>query len=142
MATATIHVEAAYRDNAGRFASLLEKAASETVAEIVANAEAVAKAQTPRRSGKLYRSIRGVVLSSHSGAVAAGTDYALYQEKGTFPHLMPGNVSFFWEREGRMWVPGSNAIVHPGNLGKHFMVAALHYMKARYAAIAAKHYPG
>lgn len=142
MASATIHVEASYRDESGRFASLLDAAAAGTIAEIVKNAEGVAKGQAPSRSGRLHNSIQGVVLSSHSGAVVAGTKYALYQEKGTFPHAMSGNVGFFWEREGRWWTPGPNTIIHPGNKGTHFMAYALKYMKARYAAIAEKHYPG
>lgn len=113
-------IRAVYRDDSGRFLSRLHTAERRGMEQTAKEAEAMAYVLAPKRTGTMAATIRSTVGSS-GWTVSVGTDHWQYTELGAVPHAITGDVSFFWEREGRMWHPGSNTINHPGTHAVHFM---------------------
>jgi hypothetical protein len=96
---------------------------------------------TPIRDS-FYKQRTGVT----SGYFGNFARHAGYQDRGTGPHIMIGNPTFqfFWENEGRMWIPGlfgePDVIHHPGNPATHFMDAGNDAIRRNLVRIARKHY--
>lgn len=147
------------RNRFGQFISACEDAAEETAKEAVQRGERLARQFAPEghkvdlRTIPLKQSISSKMLSRTSGVWEASARHALPQELGAGPHDIPANVSFFWEREGRMWMhpdaylrltgyPGADPIQHPGNAPQPYMRPAYEIVSAEIMAIARKHYPG
>lgn len=141
------------RNSMGRFIAACEQAATETVLDIAQQGANASRTFAPSRTGKLRASIQPFLLSRTQAVWGSSLKYALPQETGSVAHDMPANVSFFWEREGRMWMTpsqylwitgfeGADPIRHPGNPATHFLRDGWRSVKPRMVAIADKHYPG
>lgn len=130
------------KDSFGLFIDKIKAANFQVVEETVRDGTELAKAFAPYKTGALEGSITPVVFSDTQGAWAVGTDHWRYQEEGTAPHGIDGDVSFFWEREGRWWSPGDNTILHPGNPAIHFMRRSFKIAGQRMLERARRLYPG
>jgi hypothetical protein len=90
----------------------------------------------------LKDSISAEMLSRTSGQWKATARHALPQEFGAGPHEITGDVSFFWESEGRMWNPGDNMIHHPGNPAQPYLRPAYKIISGKLLSIMKRFYPG
>lgn len=151
MPAVSTHVVA--RNRFGQFIRAVEQAATETVLDTATQGAAASATLAPRRTGALAGSIKPFVVSRTAAVWGSNLKYALPQETGSVAHDLPANVSFFWEREGRMWMtpdqylartgyPGNDPIQHPGNPATHYLRDGYRSIRGRMLAIAAKHYPG
>jgi len=132
--------EVIVRDNFGRFIADVEGAATRVVEDAIMEGEDAARDVAPERTGHLKSSFFSAVLSRTSGVFGNTADYAEFQDRGTNPHLITGNVRFFWEREGRDWIPGENFINHPGNPATHFMNVGWQALKRAVPGLMRRHY--
>lgn len=136
------------RDAIGQFIAECERAATESVEEIVRDGEKLAKdfapvghKRDPRtvtlRAGMFHR-----MLSATSGEFGCRARHALPIELSAVPHDITGNVSFFWDAMGRPWIPGKNTIRHPGNAAQPYLRPAYAAVSGRAISIMQRHYPG
>ena len=141
------------RNGLGQFIRECEQAAGETVLDVARQGVAASRALAPVRTGALASSIQPFLLTRTQAVWGSNLKYALPQETGARAHDLPANVSFWWEREGRMWMPpevylrrtghaGADPIKHPGNPGTHFLRDGFDSVWGRVMSIARKHYPG
>src|SRR6476469_3972997 len=104
------------RNDIGQFIAECERAATESVEEIVKDGMDLAKGFAPEghkkdprtvtlRAGMYYK-----MLSATSGEFGCTARHALPIELSAVPHDITGNVTFWWDREGRPWLPGTNTI--------------------------------
>lgn len=153
MASAAVSTRVTARSGIGRFIADCEGAATATVLEAATDGSRIAAGRAPKRTGALAASIKPFLLSRTSAVWGSSLKYALPQETGSVPHDLPSNVSFFWEREGRMWMApdtyqrvtghaGADPIKHPGNPATHYLRGSYSVIKPRLLSIAKKHYPG
>lgn len=138
----TISTRFIVRDDMGRFKADCLAAATAVVRDCLDAGVAAARVAAPERTGLLRGSFVDEILSRTSGHFLNTADYALYQDQGAGPHPLPGNVTFWWENEGRFWEPGDNTISHPGNPATHFMDAGYDAMKRVAGPSMQAHYPG
>lgn len=135
------------RDNFGRFRRECELAMGETIKQAVEDGAQLSRDLAPvghkrdPRTTKLKDSITAVVVSRTQGYWQASARHALAQELGAAPHEIPGEVHFFWEREGRWWEPGTNTINHPGNAAQPYLRPAYQAIMNRIMSIAKRYYP-
>jgi len=136
------------RNNLGRFIAECEMAARDTIEELVNEGARLSREFAPvgskkdPRTAKIRDSIEPQVLSRTSGNWTCTARHALPQELSGAAHPQPGNVTFFWEREGRMWVPGDNTINHPGNPAHPYLRPAYEIVSGKAISVMQKHYPG
>ena len=148
MAVIAISNRVVARNSLGRFIADCEQAGHDTVDKLVERGESLSRRMAPKRSGALAASISSHMLSRTSGVWQAMAPYALFQERGTTPHIMIGNefFSFFWDEAGRMWVPGlfgsPDIINHPGNPPQPFLRPAYEAVMAMAMSVARSQYPG
>lgn len=136
----TMHV--GLRDEMGRFIAACDEAATKTVEDLISQGAAMSRALAPVDTGALSGSIESHMISSRSGQWGPHVKYAMPQEFGAGPHGLPGNVSFFWENQGRMWKPGPNEINHPGNPPHPYLRPAYEAVMGNAISVAAANYPG
>lgn len=129
MGELTVYATVQNRDSSGRYIAGIHERARRAIEETVKAGAEVGKAGASVKTGAMQASITGVVFSDFSGGVTVGTDHWRYQNAGTAPHEITGDVSFFWEREGRPWFAGTNTINHPGNPALHFMDQAADFCR-------------
>lgn len=136
------------RSRMGQFIRDCEGAATATVQDALNQGVGIAKVEAPvghradSRTTKIINSFYTHILGRTSGVFGNSARHALYQEQGTNPHPITGDVSFFWEKHWRMWEPGENEIQHPGNPAHPYLEPAYRFVSRRLPAIAEKHYPG
>jgi hypothetical protein len=113
------------RDHLGQFLAKTHLAAIRTVEETARRSADYARSREPVKTGALRASTQPVVLGSTTGGVVFGTNHWKYQDRGTHPHEITADVTFWWERQGRQWRPSgrmSNQMIHhPGNRAVHFI---------------------
>lgn len=109
------------RDHLGRFIDHIHAANRKSTEEALALGTQVAFNSAPKKTGHMASTIHYRMLDDKMGEIVVGSDHWGYQEFGTPTHDITGRVRFWWERENRMWTPGSNTITHPGNRAVHFM---------------------
>jgi len=135
------------RNGFGRFIAECKLAGAETMKDIAEKGADLSRQFAPKghkpdpRTPRIVDSIR----SSSTATTAhweADARHALYQEKGAGPHEITGAVSFFWEKMGRMWRPGSNMIQHPGNPAHPYLRPAYLIMMSTWMDYAKRYYPG
>lgn len=120
----------------------------ETIAQAVTDGADLSRGFAPvghkddLRTIPLKASIEPVVVSRTQGFWQATARHALPVEFGAGPHPIPGSVSFFWEEEGKWWIPGSNVINHPGNAAQPYLRPAFKIISGRLLEIAKRKYPG
>lgn len=149
MAGVEVAMQAAFRDEMGRFIAAVENAARATIEDLVdeaadagRNAAPTGKKQDPR-SKSIKDSMQGVAISRTQGKVINTARHAAALYHGSRAHTQSGNVSFDWEAKGRRFIPGSNLINHPVTGAQPaFMDVAMQYMKRSFAEIARRWYPG
>jgi hypothetical protein len=136
------------RNNLGQFIAACQRAATETVEEAIKEGEDLAKDFAPEghkkdpRTVTLREGMYHKMLSATSGEFGCRARHALPQEFGAVPHDITGNVTFWWDAEGRPWLPGHNVIKHPGNPASPYLRPAYSAIMARVMRIAAAKYPG
>lgn len=152
MATHTARVHVSSRNNLGQWAKQLEHAGSDTVQDMVDEGAKLSRAMAPtgekfdRRTLTLKDSIRTQMHGRTNGSWYSVARHALPVEKGARAHLIVGDpfVKFFWERMGRMWIPGlfgePDVIHHPGNQAQPFLQPALSIVMSKWRSIANRHY--
>jgi hypothetical protein len=134
------------RDEFGRFIEACRIGGTETMRDISEKGAQLSRELAPigkkpdPRGPRIVDSITSYYTSTTAHWQAA-TPWAIDQELGAGAHEIPGNVSFFWEREGRMWHPGDNTIHHPGNRPQPYLRPSYQAMMAQCLAIARTHYP-
>lgn len=149
MASVDIKFSAQLRDHLGQFERDCSEAAAATIREAIKDGERLSIAFAPDghkvdpRTIPLKASIRSVQTGRTTGYWGSfGARQARPIEFGAAAHDIPGDVGFFWEREGRWWRAGLNTIRHPGNAAQPFMRPAAKIVKERLKAIAKSKYPG
>lgn len=141
------------RNNMGQFIAECKEGARATAQELVEEGYELAHGFAPERDGVLKASMGWVMLSATSGVWFARAAHALPQEFGGAPHVIQGNpsLSFYWENEGRWWIPAEayyhmpglvDMINHPGNPAQPYLRPAYRIVMAKCLAVADKHYPG
>ena len=149
------------RDEFGQFIADVMGAATKSIQEAVDEGAALSRKLAPSRARKdartikLNKSIRSEITSRTSGQWIATARHALPIELGAAPHDLPGNVSFFWEEQGRPWYAynspeafenlgwsGNEIIRHPGNAPQPYLRPAYVKIAAKLLNIMSKHYPG
>jgi hypothetical protein len=126
------------RDRFGRFTDNVKKATSDTVRELVEEGMNLSRSLAPtgtkhdRRTAPLRASLYMVMESRTRGYWGSNARHALAVEHGARPHIIPGNpgLKFWWEAEGRMWIPAAkyygipglqDFVNHPGNDAQPFL---------------------
>jgi hypothetical protein len=141
------------RSDLGRFIANCKGAGTATVQELVSDGADLSRDLAPKDTGELAASVGWVMLTATSGAWYATARHALPQEFGGSPHIIRGDPSlrFFWEEEGRMWIPASelygqpglvDVIHHPGNPPSPYLRPAYTAIMAKALRVADRHYPG
>jgi hypothetical protein len=145
-------VNVSARNSLGQFTKLVEEAGHKTVEEMVEIGANESRRQAPvggkhdRRTVPIKQSIFTQMFNRSSGMWGSSARHALYQEKGTRPHeIVSSKFNFFWQNEGRMWIPGlfrdPDIINHPGHDAQPFLEPAFNMVMTRWRQIARKHYP-
>ncbi len=135
------------RNGFGRFTEACDEAARRTAQEAVERGAALSRTLAPighkvdGRTIPLRDSIFSEMTGATSGRWVSVARHALPTEYGAGPHPITGDVSFFWERERRMWQPGENVIDHPGNPAQPFLRPAYEIVMAQVMDIAKRNYP-
>lgn len=146
------------RDNFGQFIAeckiagnrTIEKAVDEGVQHSRHNAPVGSKPDP--RTVPLRDSIRGVAHGT-SGYWYSFARHALPQELGAGPHTITGSpgLEFYWEAEGRRWIPAAvfygqpgliDVVNHPGNAPQPFLRPAYEYVMVNIVRWAKRYYPG
>jgi hypothetical protein len=146
------HVNVSARNSVGEFIKVIENAGHETIQELVEMGANESRRQAPvgdkhdRRTIPIKQSIFTQMTSRAQGMWGSSARHALYQEKGTRPHeIVSSKFKFFWQNEGRMWIPGlfqdPDIINHPGHDAQPFLEPAFNMVMTRWRQIARKHYP-
>ena len=145
------------RNNIGQFLAACELAAGETVSDLIDEGMAISRADAPvgskhdPRTTTLKDSFYKQMLSRTQGVWGNFARHALAVERGARPHLITGNLSFFWEAQGRKWVPAAiyyrmpglkDVINHPGNRAQPFLRPAFDVISHRVHEVMRRHYPG
>ena len=136
------------RDSIGRFIAECERAATESIEDIIKDGESLAKDFAPvghkadPRTVTLRQGMFHRMLSATSGEFGCRARHALPIELSAVPHEITGQVSFFWDAMGRPWVPGKNMIHHPGNAAQPYLRPAYAIVSGRAISIMRRHYPG
>lgn len=156
MAGIAVSAHVVLRNRLGQFRRECSDAARETITEAVNRGADMSRSLAPAghkadpRTIPLKSSIYAEVLSRTQGRWVATARHALPVEFSAGPHAIPGEVSFFWENAGRMWIPYSADgptwlhpfIMHPGNPAQPYLRPAYHAIMGQIMAIAAEKYPG
>lgn len=152
MPKAEINVHA--RNTLGQFIREVEAAGTMTVKELIEIGAEESRRQAPvgvkhdLRTIPLKDSIMTMMTGRSRGKWFSVARHALYVEKGTKPHEIPGNpfLRFFWENEGRMWIPGlfgtPDVVHHPGAKAQPFLEPALKKVMHVWREVAKRRYPG
>jgi hypothetical protein len=147
MADIAVSNKVTARNGLGQFIRDCEQAAEYTVRDAIEEGAKLSRALAPSgtkpdpRTVPLKDSITSAMTSRTQGHWSSSARHALAIEKGASPHGIPGNVSFFWENQGRWWTPGSNVIQHPGNAAQPYLRPAYEVIMHRIMGIARRHYP-
>lgn len=146
------------RNNIGRFIADCEQAAGESVNDLINEGADLSRAYAPvghkvdLRTPTLKAAMFTHQLSRTQGVWGNSARHALPTEFGAGPHIITGSPSlaFFWEGEGRNWIPAAvyyhhpglvDVINHPGNPAQPFLRPAFEAIKGRALAIMRRHYP-
>lgn len=144
----TVSARVVVRNDIGRFIADIEGAAPKVIADVLDAGISASQNATPVRTGHLRGSFFKIIESRTRGFYANSAKYAYYQDQGAGPHAMIGSpfFRFYWEREGRMWIPGlfgePDVIAHPGNPATHFMDAGWPAVRRATPGAMARYYPG
>lgn len=147
------------RNGIGQFLSACERGAEETVKESIRRGEQLSKRLAPEgvkadpRTLPLKAAMFSQMTGRTSGTWGNFARHALPIEFGAVPHDIPANVSFFWEKMGRMWMwpeeylrrtgfPGADPIHHPGNAAQPYLRPAYEIVMGQVMSIARAKYPG
>ena len=148
MATSN-HVVA--RDRFGRFIREVEMASGETVKDLLQEGMELSRALAPvgtkrdPRTVPLRDSLFIEMTSRTQGTWGSFARHAMAIEKGGRPHIIYGNpnLGFFWEKEGREWLPAEfyysspgmrDFVNHPGNAAQPFLRPAYEILTGRISA--------
>lgn len=144
--------EVIYRDRTGRFLSAVEAGVTAAVRDTIADGAKLSRRLAPSgskpdpRTPKLKDSIDWYMTGSNSGVWVATARHALAIEYGAGPHPITGspNLQFWWEREGREFVPGKGVdrVNHPGNAPQPYLRPAYEVVKHRLLTALDRHIPG
>lgn len=130
MADLTVYATLQQRDHLGRYLASIPEKARRSIEAAAKKGSHVARARATSKTGAMRATIHPIMFNDFAGGITVGTDHWKFQEEGTAPHPITGEVHFWWENEGRPWMPGSNTISHPGNPAVHFMLAGYEVAKA------------
>lgn len=136
------------RSAIGRFISEIENAGNKTVQAMIQEGAEISKSLAPvgrkhdRRTVPLRDSLFTHMESRTQGYWGSISRHALPIEHGARPHTIMGSpaLRFFWEREGRMWIPAEafygqpglrDFINHPGNAAQPFLRPAYEIVSRR-----------
>lgn len=139
--------EVILRDGWGKFIRECEDAGKQTVKDTVDQGYALSMAMAPSSGVPDPRSVsikQGMYKEASGTRGRWGTTarHGLAVERGARRHPQPGNVSFFWEKEGREWQPGDNMIDHPATRAQPYLKPAYQTVMKRVMGIMRKNYPG
>lgn len=146
------HVAA--RNSIGQFISACERAATETVQQLIEDGKQLSLDMAPvghkqdPRTPTLQEGMFAEMLSRTQGRWGCAARHALPIEFGAAPHPIHGNpfLYFFWESEGRDWIPGLlgpfDVVNHPGNAAQPFLRPAFAAIKNEASRVMAAKYPG
>lgn len=90
------------------------------------------------------RHLKDSITASHTATTAhweAKARHSVVIEEGGEESLISGRVNFFWEKEGRDWVPGDNIIHHPPTLAKPYLRPAYNDVMQLWQEVARIYYP-
>lgn len=145
------HVAA--RNDLGQFIAACERAATETVRELIEDGErrsielAPVGSKHDERTVTLQAGMFSEMISRTQGRWGCAARHALPIEFGAAPHVIMGNpwLYFFWEEQGRDWIPGltgaPDIINHPGNAAQPFLRPAFAEIKGEASAVMRSKYP-
>lgn len=134
------------RDEFGRFVDAIKVGGAESMAQLAKEGAEISRELAPYGSKPDPRGghIKDNISFNSTSTTAqwyVHVRQGLPQETGAVPHRIPGNVTFFWEREGYWWKPGDNEIKHPGNAPKPYLRPAYEIIMARSLMIVKEHMP-
>jgi hypothetical protein len=133
------------RNDFGRFVAEMEGRITRGIEDAIEQGAELSRGMAPVGEKPDYRtvplkdSISTEMKSSTSGVWKSTARHAAPVEFGAGPHLITGQVRFWWDAEGRWWVPGQNFINHPGNRAQPFIRPAYEDIKNRFADIMRVH---
>lgn len=145
------------RNGIGQFIRECEMAAEGTIREAVNKGARLSRELAPTghkddsRTIPLKSSIFPEVLSRTSGRWVATARHALPIELGAAPHIITGNLAFYWEAAGRNWIPAAayygipglqDVVNHPGNAPQPYLRPAYSAVMSEIMEIASRNYPG
>lgn len=159
MSGMTLGAHVGLRNNFGQFIAACDKAATDTVRDVIERGAQLSRDNAPighkpdPRTIPLVDSISSRMISSRSGEWKSVARHALAIEFGATPHEIPGNpdLAFYWETVGKFFVPASvyyndpgrqTIVNHPGNAAQPFLRPAYHAVMGMAMQMAAREYPG
>lgn len=148
-----------YSKNAlGQFAARCERAGVKTVEKAVTEGAKMSRKLAPEGSKVDPRTVplKDSIFSHNVGTYGfwySVARHAMPQEFGAGPHVITGDPSlgFWWEAEGRNWIPAAvyfkspgliDVINHPGNPAQPFLRPAYEVVMANVMRWAKRYYPG
>lgn len=145
--------QVAARNGIGQFISACERAATETVKQLIEDGKQRSIENAPvghkddPRTVTLQEGMFSEMISRTQGRWGCTARHTLPIEFGAVPHVITGSpyLQFFWEEEGRNWVPGlmgtPDFVNHPGNAAQPFLRPAFTDVKAEASAVMRAKYP-
>ncbi len=146
MSEIPVKMTVVHRGRWGQFASHYQNAGTKTVKEAIDQGASISRSLAPvghkpdPRTIPLRDSIQTEMLSGNRGHWIARARHARAIEFGARPHPITAAVKFFWEAQGRWWIPGSGFIRHPGNSAQPYMRPAYEIVRQRLSDIAKRNY--
>ena len=145
------------RNGIGQFKASLTGKAERTVQEAIKKGADRSRALAPvgpkadARTLPLKASIYSEMVSRTAGRWGSSARHAASVEFGAGPHTISGSpaLSFFWESEGRQWIPAEayyhtpglpDLINHPGNPAQPFLRPAYREVSRELVAIARRNF--
>lgn len=146
MGDVTIAVGVSLGDFSNEFVALLEQAGEGMLRDMAEDGAALSRAYAPigTKADPRTRHLKDSITSSsdsESASWEATARHALITEEGGGPSEISGRVNFFWEKEGRRWVPGPNIIHHPATDAQPYLKPALDDIMEKWEDYAKRHYP-
>lgn len=149
------------RNRFGHFASECEMAANSTVRDLIESGARTSRGMAPsgpkgsyvRKPGyiPLKRSIKTQMIATTRGYWYSIAPHAMHVEFGTSAHIMAGQMTFWWAREGRWfiwnhpaypWNQNPTIIKHPATRAQPFLRPAYERIKTQAMRVARENYPG
>lgn len=147
MGDVTLAMSVFMRDDSGRFAERIDRAGEELMERLSDVGADISRELAPvgQKPDPRTKKLKDSITSSHTATSAKWQVTArhanIIEEGSDVRPQIPGRVNFYWEAEGRRWVPGDNIIDHPPTAAQPYMHPAWETVMETWDDYAREYYP-